>query len=345
MSSYTIVTLCSVYAVTPFRNHIATVTHYRLSLPYEGNVVTVNNLAESGAPHMACLPAADTAASVAIRNAVPCISSTYVWLCAYNPQISQFINTSPPKIHQHSPTYEDVVAAFDAKHQCGVVITIPIGSRPSHALTPSGVRTQSGPAIAALSVGYAAGQPVSEADLLTASNLAARMSPYVNVLLASFLPELMRDCACHADDACAPGAGVGAGDGNEPPGAGTSCTVNNKRAELPPLECLEPLLMLDTVRRNGRSSLSSRRPSSNNTVVLHPLWTAAWFNMRQHGRPMTSQLASSMLQSLTLNDNEKIGDHGRGLDAEDVLAPRQGAAVGQPNDLAGYGVVRARRLA
>lgn len=312
---------------------------HRLSLPYHDHasntryMVTVNNLAESGAPHMACLASADTAASVAIRNAVPCISSTYGAVCVLFDDVCTAVGiVNTPRLSHNSPSYEDLVAAFDEKHQCGVVITIPIGSKPSHTLTPSGVRTQSGPAVAALSVGYAAGEPVSESDLLTASYIAAYISPYVIVLLESFLPELMRDCACDADT-CATRR-VRGGDGNEPPSASAlrAHAGADAMAALPALDCLEPLLMLDNVRGDGAPRANQAHGSAHR-MVLHPVWTAAWFNMRRHGRPATSQLASTMLQSLTFD--EKVDDDHTAAEHPQVARTSSSAPVAQRDDLAG----------
>lgn len=63
-------------------SRVAHSTNHRLSLPYQDHegdhyIVSVNNLASSGTTRMTCLAAPDTAATLAIRNAVPCISSMY----------------------------------------------------------------------------------------------------------------------------------------------------------------------------------------------------------------------------------------------------------------------------
>lgn len=189
--------------------------------------------------------------------------------------------------HPLSPEYDDIVDAFD-RHSCGVIITMPIGSRPSDVLTHSGVRTQSGPAIAALSVGYAAGTPVTEDDLLTASTLAAQLSPFVAVLLATVLPDLMHNCACATEDV-----------------APRRARRQAPSQPQPAVPIADPVLVLDGLRAPPRSGRRCR-------TVLHPVWTASWL------RTQRETAATDEMERMTrqLMAQCKIGDQGGGQGKE-----------------------------
>lgn len=210
-----------------------------------------------------------------------------------------FDTAAPHPCFHPRPEYDDLVDAFD-QHSAGVTITMPIGSRPSDVLTPSGVRTQSGPAVAALSVGYASGTPVTEGDLLTASNLAAQLSPFVAALLTTVLPDLMHNCACAADDA-APRRGARRL-GSRPPRPALPLAASSQ----------DSLLVLDGLRAPPRNGRRCR-------TVLHPLWTAAWL------RTQRDTAASREMERTTQQ-----------LMAQCKIGERKTDSQGK-GDLAGYG--------